>query len=35
MILAEGKIETNLSYEILVKNVRDELEGDVAKILTE
>lgn len=35
MILAEGNIETNLSYEILVKNMRDELEGDVAKILTE
>ena len=34
MILAEGKIETNLSYEILVKNLRDELEGEVAKILT-
>lgn len=35
MILAEGSIETNLSYEILVKNMRDELEGNVAKILTE
>ena len=35
MILAEGKIETNLSYEILVKNLRDELEGEVASILTE
>lgn len=35
MILAEGSIETNLSYEILVKNIRDELEGEVAKILTE
>lgn len=35
MILAEGKIETNLSYEILIKNMRDELEGEVAKILTE
>ena len=35
MILAEGSIETNLSYEILVKNIRDELEGEVAKVLTE
>lgn len=35
LILTEGKIETNLSYEILIKNMRDELEGDVAKILTE
>lgn len=35
MILAEGSIETNLSYEILVKNIRDELESEVAKVLTE
>ena len=35
MILAEGSIETTLSYEILVKNIRDELEGEVAKVLTE
>lgn len=35
MILAEGSIETNLSYEILVKNIRNELEGEVAKVLTE
>lgn len=35
MILAEGSIETNLSYEILVKNIRDELEDEVAKVLTE
>ena len=35
MILAEGSIETNLSYEILVKNIRDELEGEVANVLTE
>ena len=35
MILAEGSIETNRSYEILVKNIRDELEGEVAKVLTE
>lgn len=35
MILAEGSIETNLSYEILLKNIRDELEGEVAKVLTE
>ncbi len=35
MILAEGSIETNLSYEILVKNIRDELEGEVVKVLTE
>lgn len=35
MILAEGSIETNLSYEILVKNIRDELDGEVAKVLTE
>lgn len=35
MILAEVSIETNLSYEILVKNIRDELEGEVAKVLTE
>ena len=35
MILAEGSIETNLTYEILVKNIRDELEGEVAKVLTE
>lgn len=35
MILAEGSIETNLSYEILVKNIRDELEGEIAKVLTE
>lgn len=35
MILTEGSIETNLSYEILVKNIRDELEGEVAKVLTE
>ena len=35
MILAEESIETNLSYEILVKNIRDELEGEVAKVLTE
>lgn len=35
MILEEGNIETNLSYEILVKNLRDELEGEVAGILTE
>lgn len=35
MIVAEDKIETNLTYEILVKNMRDELEGEVAKILTE
>lgn len=35
MILAQGNIETNLSYEILVKNVRDELEAQVAQILTQ
>ena len=35
MILAEGNIETNLSYEILIKNMRDELEAEVAKVLTE
>ena len=35
MILAEGNIETNLSYEILIRDMRDELEGEVAKILTE
>lgn len=35
MILAEGNIETNLSYEILIKNIRDELEAEVAKVLTE
>ena len=35
MILAEGNIETNLSYEILIKNMRDELEAAVAKVLTE
>lgn len=35
MIVAEDKIETNLTYEILVQNMRDELEGEVAKILTE
>ena len=35
MILAEGSIETNLSYGILVKNIRDDLEGEVAKVLTE
>ena len=35
MSLAEGNIETNLSYEILIKNMRDELEAEVAKVLTE
>ena len=35
MILAEGNIETNLSYEILIKNMRDELEAEVARVLTE
>ena len=35
MILAEENIETNLSYEILIKNMRDELEAEVAKVLTE
>ena len=35
MILAQGNIETNLSYEILVNNVRDELEAQVAQILTQ
>ena len=35
MILDEGRVETNLSYEILVKNMRDELEAQVARVLTE
>ena len=39
MILAEGNIETNLSYEIrseiLIKNMRVEREAEAAKVLTE
>lgn len=35
MILVEGSIETNCSYEILIKNMRDDLEGEVSKILSE
>lgn len=33
MVLVEGSIETNCSYEILIKNIRDELENEVAKAL--
>lgn len=35
MVLVEGSIETNCSYEILIKNIRDDLEGEVAKTLYE
>lgn len=35
LVLIEGSIETNISYEVLIKNIRDEIENDVAKVLYE
>lgn len=35
LILVEGSIETNISYEVLIKNIRDEIENEVAKVLYE
>lgn len=33
LILVDGKIETNCSFEVLVNGCKDELTGEVAKIL--
>lgn len=33
LVLVEGSIETNISYEVLIKDIRDSIEGEVAKAL--